>query len=77
MAAMPQYQQFLRPPRRRDIILALLARPRGATLAELIEATGKTAAYVRAAISVLRESGLEIVCTMAKPSSRYTIEGRN
>jgi hypothetical protein len=52
-------QPAIKPTRvsKRDAVLALLRRPKGATLAELIDITGWLPHSTRAALTDLRKSG--------------------
>ena len=62
-------------PRRRQPeqakILALLRRPKAATIVELRKATGWQPHSVRAAISRLRKSGITVERNIANGKSRY------
>jgi hypothetical protein len=60
-----------RRPRKREIVLALLTRPEGASTAELMAATGWQAHTVRAALSTLRKDGEVITRTGRGETMRY------
>ncbi len=63
-----------RRPRKREIVLALLARPEGASTAELMEATGWQPHTVRAALSTLRKDGEIITRTGRGETMRYVLK---
>ena len=60
-----------RRPRKREIVLALLTRPAGASTAELMAATGWQAHTVRAALSTLRKDGEVITRIGRGETMRY------
>jgi len=60
-----------RRPRKREIVLALLTRPAGASTAELMAATEWQAHTVRAALSTLRKDGEVITRTGRGETMRY------
>ena len=60
-----------RRPRKREIVLALITRPEGASTAELMAATGWQAHTVRAALSTLRKDGEVITRTGRGETMRY------
>jgi len=60
-----------RRPRKREIVLALLCQPEGASTAELMAATGWQAHTVRAALSTLRKDGEVITRTGRGETMRY------
>jgi hypothetical protein len=61
-----------RPTKSRQV-LALLQRPEGATLAELIEATGWQQHTVRAALTGLRKRGHEVVRSKRGETTCYVV----
>lgn len=63
-----------RRPRKREIVLALLARPEGASTAELMSATGWQPHTVRAALSSLRKDGEVITRTGRGEAMRYVLK---
>ena len=60
-----------RRPRKREIVLALLTRPAGASTAELEAATGWQPHTVRAALSMLRKDGEVITRIGRGEAMRY------
>ena len=60
-----------RRPRKREIVLALLTRPEGASTAELMAATGWQPHTVRAALSTLRKDGEVITRIGRGETMRY------
>lgn len=63
-----------RRPRKREIVLALLTRPEGASTAELMAATGWQEHSVRAALSMLRKDGEVITRTGRGKTMRYVLK---
>jgi hypothetical protein len=62
-------------PGKTDNVLALLKREGGATLDELVEATGWLPHSARAALTGLKKKGLSIERTKVDGISRYAIVG--
>jgi len=60
---------------KRDQIVALLRRPEGASLDELIAATGWLPHTTRAALSGLRKAGMAVARSSGEGVSRYRIAG--
>lgn len=58
-----------------ETMLAMLKRPEGATLDELVAATGWLPHTTRAAMTGLRKKGHRITRTKVDGVSRYTVEG--
>ncbi len=67
------YSSTLRRPTKAGQVLALLQRPEGATLAELVEATGWLPHTVRAALTGLRKKGHEVVRSKRGETTCYTV----
>ena len=65
-----------RKPSKLDLIRSLLAQPEGATLDELVSATGWQPHSVRAGMTGLRKQGLTVMRTKVDGTTRFTIEGR-
>ena len=65
-----------RQPSKLEVIRSLLARPLGATLDELVTATGWQPHSVRAGMTGLRKKGLTIVRTKADGTTRFAIEAQ-
>lgn len=65
-----------RRPRKREIVLALLARAEGASTAELMAATGWQPHTVRAALSTLRKDGEVITRTGRGETMRYVLKAQ-
>jgi hypothetical protein len=63
----------LRRPTKGAQVLALLQRPEGSTLAELVEATGWQQHTVRAALTGLRKKGHEVVRSKRGETTCYTV----
>ena len=63
-----------RQPRKVEVIRSLLAQPEGASLHELVAATGWQPHSVRAGMTGLRKQGLTIVRTKADGTTRFAIE---
>ena len=61
-------------PTKRDTILVLLARPHGATLDEMVTATGWLPHTTRAALTGLRRKGHAIARDKVEGVTRYAIE---
>ncbi len=65
-----------RAPSKLDLMLALLGRPAGATLAELVAATGWQAHSVRGALAgALRRNGHAITAETVDGIRRYRLGG--
>jgi len=62
-----------KPPSKTSRVLDLLHRPEGATLAQLVEATGWLPHTTRAALTGLRKKGHAIVKYKGNEVTRYTI----
>lgn len=65
-----------KPPRggaKREIVITLLRREQGATMAELMAATGWQPHSTRAVITGLRKDGHEIACIKRSGPSYYKI----
>lgn len=60
-------------PSKIDQVLALLQREQGASLAELVEATGWQPHTARAAVTGLRKKGYAIAKESVEGVTRYTI----
>jgi len=65
-----------RRPRKREIVLGLLARPEGASTDELMVATGWQPHTVRAALSTLRKDGEVITRTGRGETMRYILKAQ-
>jgi len=63
-----------RQPSKLDVIHSLLARTGGATLDELVKATGWQPHSVRAGMTGLRKQGLAVVRTRVEGTTRFAIE---
>jgi len=63
-----------RRPRKREVVLALLTRPEGASTGELMAATGWQPHTVRAALSMLRKDGEVITRTGRGETMRYVLK---
>jgi len=63
-----------RQPSKLDLIHSLLVRTDGATLEELVSATGWQPHSVRAGMTGLRKQGLTIVRTKTDGTTRFAIE---
>lgn len=63
-----------RQPSKLELIRSVLAHPDGATLAELVTATGWQPHSVRAGMTGLRKQGLAITRTKADGTTRFAIE---
>lgn len=63
------------PPTKRALVLDMLQREQGATLDELVQATGWLAHTTRAALTGLRKKGFAILREKADGISRYRIAG--
>jgi hypothetical protein len=63
-----------RPPSKLDVIRSLIVRTDGATLDELVSATGWQPHSVRAGMTGLRKQGLTIVRTRVEGTTRFAIE---
>lgn len=66
-------RQPLRPGSKGALLVAMLSRPAGASLEELIGATGWLPHTTRAALTGLRKRGFEVVRERAEDGSRYHI----
>jgi hypothetical protein len=75
-AAKPSHDQPLTgAPSKLDQIVALLGRPEGASLAEMIAATGWQAHSVRGALAgALRKKGYIIASAKSNDERRYRVE---
>jgi hypothetical protein len=62
-----------RQPSKLEVIRSLLVHPAGATLDELVSATGWQQHSVRAGMTGLRKQGLTIVRTKADGTTRFAI----
>lgn len=71
--AAPTSSPTLRRPTKAGQVFALLQRPEGATLTELVEATGWQQHTVRAALTGLRKKGHEVVRSKRGETSCYTV----
>lgn len=71
--AAPTSSTTPRRPTKAVQVLALLQRPEGATLDELIEATGWQQHTVRAALTGLRKKGHEVVRSKRGETTCYTV----
>ena len=60
-------------PSKAETVLTLLGRPEGATLDELVEATGWLPHTTRAAMTGLKKKGHQITRTKVDGVSRYTV----
>jgi len=65
-----------RQPSKLDLIRSLLARPDGASLYELVAATGWQPHSVRAGMTGLRKQGLTITRTKAHGTTRFAIDAQ-
>jgi hypothetical protein len=63
-----------RQPRKLEVVRSLLERPDGATLDELVSATGWQPHSVRAGMTGLRKQGLTITRAKADGPTRFAIE---
>jgi len=63
-----------RQPSKLEVIRSLLVHPAGASLDELVAATGWQPHSVRAGMTGLRKQGLNIVRTKADGTTRFAIE---
>lgn len=63
-----------RQPNKLELIRSLLARPDGATLDELVSATGSQPHSFRAGMTGLRKQGLTITRSKADGTTRFAIE---
>jgi hypothetical protein len=61
------------PPSKINSVLALLKRPSGATLAELVQATGWLPHTTRAALTGLKKKGHDVERTKVDDVSRYSL----
>ena len=61
-------------PTKRDIILALIARPHGASLDEMVVATGWLPHTTRAMLTVLKKKGHALTSDKVDGLRRYRIE---
>ena len=61
-------------PTRRDIILTLLARPEGATLDEMVTATGWLPHTTRAMLTGLKKKGHALTSDKVDGVRRYRVE---
>lgn len=59
---------------KREVVIALLRREQGATMAELMVATGWQPHSTRAVITGLRKDGHDIACVKRSGPSYYKIE---
>jgi hypothetical protein len=66
-----------RQPSKLEVIRSLLARPDGASLEELVSATGWQPHSVRAGMTGLRKQGLNIVRTKVDGTTRFAIEAQS
>jgi hypothetical protein len=66
-----------RQPSKLELIRSLLAHPDGATLDELVSATGWLPHSVRAGMTGLRKQGLTITRTKADGATRFAIEAQS
>lgn len=73
MPPAPMGSARAKQPNRTDAVLALLQRPNGATLDELVAATGWLPHSTRAALTGLKKKGHAIARTKAGGISRYAI----
>ena len=64
----------LRPGSKNDQVLAMLRRPGGATLTEMVSATGRLPHSTRAALTGLRKKGHPIVRGKREETTCYSIE---
>ena len=65
-----------RQPSKLDVIRSLLERPDGASLDELVSATGWQPHSVRAGMTGLRKQGLAITRSKGDGTTRFTIESQ-
>jgi hypothetical protein len=65
-----------KPPSKTAAVLALLSRPDGATLPELIEATGWLPHTTRAALTGIRKKGHDVARTKRDGATCYRIAGQ-
>ncbi|MBK6296946.1 MAG: DUF3489 domain-containing protein [Sphingomonadales bacterium] len=63
------------PQTKRAMVVALLSRPHGASLAEIVTATGWLAHTARAALSGLKKQGHALASDKADGVRRYRITG--
>lgn len=61
-------------PSKTAVILSLLVRPEGATLGQMVEATGWLPHTTRAALSGLKKKGHEVTSTKADGVRTYRVE---
>lgn len=65
-ATIPLATPTVKPPRKSVLVLKLLVRAKGATLAEITEPTGWQPHSARAHLSILRKKGRSVVCEQRK-----------
>ena len=61
------------PATKQEIMLKMLRRARGASIADLTDATGWQSHSVRAALSVLRKRDIEVLRELKNNVSRYRV----
>jgi len=66
-----------RQPSKLDVIRSLIVRTNGATLDELVSATGWQPHSVRAGMTGLRKQGLTIIRTKLDGTTRFAIEAQS
>lgn len=75
-AVAPQDPNHSRQPSKLEVIRGLLELPNGASLEQLVSATGWQPHSVRAGMTGLRKQGLTVTRTKADGTTRFAIEVR-